>query len=614
MQNELLPYYDRELAFLRELGKEFAAQYPKVAGRLLLEEGTTEDPHVERLIEAFAFLTARINLKLDDEFPEITDALLGILYPHLLRPIPSMSIVQMVIDPDQMSISGRYTVPRHAELFSRPVEGVPCRFRSCYPVDLWPLRVAEAKVSALDRIALGGRGVNAAGILRIRLKAMGGVKFSAMGLDRLRFFLDGDGRLVHTLYELLFNNVVQVAIAPGSGDTAGARTLPPGSIRPVGFEEDEGMLDYDARSAVGYRLLHEYFVFPEKFLFFDLVNLEGSSAPEFGEDLEIRILLREFEGAERLQRLVQSVHADTFRTGCTPVINLFRQNAEPMQVSHQRTEYAVLPDLRRPWGMEVYSVDSVRRLTKSEEQSGIVDFHPFYSLRHGLADESQTTFWHATRRPSPRQDDNGSEVFLSLVDLAFNPSVPAAETLLVAVTCTNRDLPSLLPFGGEQGDFQVEGGSAVSRIRCLRKPTATLRPAQRRGAMWQLVSHLSLNHLSIVEGGREALLEILSLYNFSGSLAVRKQISGITAVRSEPVMAKVGPPHRPALVRGTLISLEFDEEEFVGAGVFLMAAVLERFFALYSAINSFTQLEVKSRQREEVLAAWPPRAGNAILA
>jgi type VI secretion system protein ImpG len=200
------------------------------------------------------------------------------------------------------------------------------------------------------------------------------------------------------------------------------------------------------------------------------------------------------------------------------------------------------------------------------------------------------------------------------VDLKFDPSIPSAETLLVVVTCTNRDLPSLLPFGGEQGDFQVEGGSAVSRIRCLRKPTATLRPAQRRGAMWRLISHLSLNHLSIVEGGREALLEILSLYNFAGSLATRKQISGITSVASEPVMAKVGPLNRSAFVRGTLVRLEFDEEEFVGTGVFLMAAVLERFLALYSAINSFTQLEVTTRQREKVFAAWPPRAGNAILA
>lgn len=209
--------------------------------------------------------------------------------------------------------------------------------------------------------------------------------------------------------------------------------------------------------------------------------------------------------------------------------------------------------------------------------------------------------------------DTGTDVYLSLVDLNFNPTLPAAETLLVSATCTNRDLPARLPFGGEQGDFQVEGGSAVSRIRCLRKPTPTLRPPQQRGAMWRLISHLSLNHLSLVEGGREALLEILSLYNFSSSPAIRKQIAGITGVSSEPAIAKVGPVNRQAFVRGTRIHLEFDEEELVGAGVYLMAAVLERFFGLYCAVNSFTQLVVRTRQREKVLATWPPRAGDAIL-
>jgi type VI secretion system protein ImpG len=607
MLDELLPYYERELTMLRQLSKEFAAQYPKIASRLLLEGDTCADPHVERLIEAFSFLTARIHRKLDDEFPEITDAFLGVLYPHYLQPIPSMSIVQFQIAPDKAQLTGRYIIPRHTPLASRPVSGMPCRFRTCYPVDLWPIRVADARVEPIERSAFALRPSNVTAVVRIKLNCVGDVAFSALRLDRLRFFLDGENPLVHALYELLCNSVRQVILA--SGETRVA--LPAGSLRPVGFAADEGMLDYDDRSFPGYRLLHEYFAFPDKFLFVDVANLDR--AANFGKDMEILVLLGEFERQDRLPRLVQTVNVSTFRLGCTPIVNLFQQAAEPIRLTHEKTEYQVIPDIRRPWGMEVYSVDSVRNVVQTQRKEEVIEFQPFYSLRHALQPEAQHTFWYAVRRSSSRKDDLGTEVHLSLVDLQFNPSLPAVETLSVTTTCTNRDLPGLLPFGGEEGDFEMEGSSVVSRIRCLRKPTPTVRPRLGRGAMWRLISHLSLNHLSLVEGGREALLEILSLYNFSDSSVIRKQISGITRVSSGPCVARVGSGQRLAFVRGTEVELEFDEDQYIGSGIYLLASLLERFFGLYCAVNSFTRLKVTTKQRERMLAQWPPRTGEAIL-
>ncbi|HEX5126573.1 MAG TPA: type VI secretion system baseplate subunit TssF [Rhodocyclaceae bacterium] len=614
MHNDLLPYYNRELAALRQLGKEFSTQFPKVAGRLLLEEGVSEDPHVERLIEGFAFLTARVHHKLDSEFPEITDALLNVLYPHYLRPIPSMSIAQMRIDPKVVNLSAKLNLPRHTQLLSRRVNDMPCRFRTAYPVDLWPIEVSAASFEPTQRTDFALRKQDTAATVRIRLSCFPGQFFNGLGVDRLRFFLQGEPPVMHALYELLLNNTNEVSLSIGETSTA----LPRGSVQPVGFEENEGLLDYDRRSSLAYRLLHEYFVFPDKFMFVDIANLDAAALPPACREFEIVIQLGEFEQADRIGRLADTINADNFRLGCTPIVNLFRQNAEPLQITHMKTEYQVIADIRRPWGMEIYSVDHVRKLVKEEGGQGdIIEYRPFYGLNHSSENAEQQTFWIASRRPSSRADDAGTEMFLSLVDLEFNPELPATDALSIEVSCTNRDLPGLLPFGGEQGDFEVDGGSPVSRIHCLRKPTQTLRAPMGRSAMWRLISHLSLNHLSIADGdgeSTEALREILGLYNFAGSAVTRKQIEGVYRVSSKPTLARMGSRGHAAFVRGIEVTVEFDEEQFEGSGVFLMASVLERFFGHYSTINSFTQFVARTRQREKVLKTWQPRAGSATLA
>lgn len=616
MLDELLPYYERELTHLRQLSKEFTVQYPKIASRLQMDGDICEDPHVERLIEAFAFLTARIHRKLDDEYPEITDAFLSVLYPHFTRPIPSMTITQFLVDPANTQLTGRYSIDRHTPLFSKTVvgtQGMQCRFRTSYPVDLWPIRIAEARVEPVERSPFALQRADAVAVVRIKLATIGDVNFPTLGLDKLRFYIHAEPADVHGLYELILNNVGRVLLTSGQGSKEIKLELSPGAIQPVGFTVEDGMLDYDARSFLGYRLLHEFFTFPDKFFFFDVVGLDRLQGTKFGREMELVIFLREFEVEERLPRLAQVVNAQTFKLGCTPVVNLFKQMAEPIRISHEKTEYRVIPDVRRLRGMEVYSIDSVKKGVKSREQEQMVEYQPFYSYKHGIQPDNQSTFWYATRRRSVLKDDNGTDVAISLVDLDFNPSTPSAETLSVSLTCTNRDLPAQLPFGGDQGDMEMEGTSVVARIRCLRKPTATVRPPLHKAGVWRLISHLSLNHLSLVSEGREALLEILDLYNFSKSPAIRSNIGGITQVSSKPGITRIGPAQRGAFVRGTEIELVFDETQYVGSGVYLFARVMDQFFGLYCALNSYTRLTVKTKQREQELVKWPPRTGDALL-
>ncbi|HXH08253.1 MAG TPA: type VI secretion system baseplate subunit TssF [Alphaproteobacteria bacterium] len=603
MVDDLLIYYERELSYIRQLGAEFAAKYPKIAGRLLLEAEKSEDPHVERLIQAFAFLAARIHRKIDDEFPEITDALLGVLYPHYLAPIPSMSIVQFVLDAEQGKLTSGHHLPQGTPLYSQPVGGTPCRFRTCYPVTLWPIEVVAARLEEPDRLRPAPEAV---AVLRVELRCQGGTTVEQLDLHHLRFFLQGESALVYGLYELLFNNACCIQLrAPGDRGGIQHIDLPRDSLRAVGFGAEEAVLPYTARSFVGYRLLQEYFAFPEKYLFFELFGLDHAVRAGFRERLDVLIFL------DRMPRLEQPINAGTFRLGCTPVINLFEQIAEPIRLNQAQTEYRVIPDIRRQQATEVYAVTDVVSTSPHLRES--VTFQPFYSIKHPVDHDQRRAFWYAVRRPSPRKGDTGTELYLSLVDSHFQPTLPPIDTLTVHVTCTNRDLPGKLPFGGERGDFELEGAAPIARIRCLKKPTETIRPPLRRGAQWRLISHLSLNYLSICEGGREALQEMLKLYDYSDSAVIRQQIAGIVDVRSRRVVGR--PPSMPwnGFCRGLEVTLQFDEEKYVGSGVFLFAAVLEKFIGLYASLNSFTQLVATTLQREEPLKRWPPRAGEQIL-
>jgi type VI secretion system protein ImpG len=610
MSDDLLPYYNRELNFIRRLGAEFAQAHPKIAGRLLLTADGTEDPHVERLIEGFAYLNARIRHKLDDDLPEITDALLGVLYPHYQAPIPSMAIVNFLLDRGQGDLTGGYPIPVESTLEAESPDGQPCRFRTCYPVTLWPIEVVSANLLARPFAAppVPAAG-NAVAVLRLVLKCYSkDVTFAQLAAQSLRFYLKGQDQHVFALYELLLNNTLAIALADSPRDPRPA-ILDPQCLEPVGFERDQGMFPYPPRSFLGYRLLSEFFTFPHKFLFVDLAGL-GPKVLRAANSLEVYFYL-----SRSLLELEQNVTADTFRLGCTPVVNLYRQRAEPIALSHLETEYRVVADARNPLAGEIYSIDRVTATSPDNQQ---IEYQPFYSFKHAAERSRQKAFWHAVRRPGGQaggKGDPGTEVHLSLVDLGFSPSAPAEWTLDVETTCLDRDRPRRLPFGEGQPLLRLSRGAPLARIESLTRPTATLRPALKRGALWRVISHLSLNHLSLADTaeGADALREILSLYDFTDSAETRSTIEGIASVRTSRVVGRsVGGP-RGGFCRGLEVNVHFDEERYTGSGVFLFASVLERFLGLYCTINSFSKLVATTTKREGELRRWPPRAGESVL-
>ncbi|MGH9405562.1 MAG: type VI secretion system baseplate subunit TssF [Terriglobia bacterium] len=612
MRDELFEYYGRELDFLRQMGANFAEKYPKIASRLLLEADGSKDPHVERLIEGFAFLAARVHLKVDDEFPEITEALLNTLYPHYLRPIPSMSVAQFHLDPEQGKLTTGLVIPRGSILRTQRVADSPCKFQTCYDTRLWPFAVSEAQWGTPDRLQPPIRVRDAAAFLRVELTCLPDVAFDKLEMSSLQFALHGDTALQHMLYELLCNNCSHIfARNPSAGPKAQPCSLDRDLLRPMGFSEDEALLPYPKRSFVGYRLLQEYFAFPEKFFFFELGGLGAALFDGFKEKMELIFFFSPFELADRQQKLEVGVTPGTVRLGCTPVINLFRQSAEPILLDQTRHEYAVVPDARRRYAAEIFSVDEV--LITNPQSHEVTALEPLYSYRHSPEAKGAQVFWYAKRRPSVQKGDEGTDVFISLADLSCRPVLPDSDTLTVRCTLSNRDLPSRLPIGNQSGDFEAEGVPSIKSIVALKKPTAPVRPPIGSRAMWRLVSHLSLNYLSLVEEGRDALTEILRLYNLADSIDLRRQIEGITRVQSQRHFARVISEHGISFVRGTQVNVEFDEEHFAGGGVYLFAKVLEVFLGLYASMNSFSQLVATTRQRKETLHEWPPRAGQSIL-
>ncbi len=613
---ELLKYYKSELTYLRRMGGVFAERYPKVAKRLELGRDECADPHVERLIEAFAFLTGRLQHEIDSEFPDITSALLDILYPQLTSPIPSMAIAQFNVAHDQGKLTTGFTIDRHTALFADAVNGVFCRFRTCYPVTLWPLRVDHAHFESTSRWSFIDADSKAVAALRLKLACLPGGKLNELPVDRLRFYLHGDRTSVKTLYEMLFCDVQDVVLEiPGA---PGPIYLGADSLKQVGLEAYDDLLPHPPNVHPGYMLLLEYFAFPKQYLFFDLcfdqlnanqardtnTLLDFVSSPD-ADGMYVSFLLNR-RPAEDLV-----VDESTFCLGCTPIINLFPKTTEPIRLDHRSLEYPLIPDKRRERTTEIHSILSVS--ASSNDSDATQRIEPFYSYNHRIESSHHKAFWHARRVPAQRKDLPGSEIVLSFLDLDLNPSLPPMQTVYAHTLCTNRELATELAAGSV---LQMEHQAPLDKERpivCLGKPTAPIPPPSRGATAWRLISHLSLNHLSLSEekDSLPALKEILRLYCLSESH--HQLIDGLKEMSCRKVMRHIGKDSWRGFCRGNEVTLTLDEDLYEGSGGFLFGAVLNRFLASYAAINSFTQLVIKSKQREGVWKTWEPMAGETVL-
>lgn len=612
MNPRFLRYYSQELQHLREVGGEFAQDYPKIAGRLGLDGFECADPYVERLLEGFSFLAARVQLKIDAEFPRFTQHLSELVYPHLLAPTPSMAVVQLQPDVANPSLKQGFLVPRGSAMRSVLGKGdnTACEYRSAHDVTLWPIELVEAKFAT--RAGIDARlPANVKAALRLRLRTSGGIAWRDLPLDRLCLHLRGADDVPIRIYETILAGVAGVMV--------GQHLLPRSSVQPVGFDETEALLPSGARTFQGYRLLQEYFAFPQRFQFVELKGLRRALAQCAGAEVDITILLDRAD-----PQLEQSLDSSNFALHCTPVVNLFLRRADRINVTDEQLEYHVLVDRTRPMDYEVFQVDAVTGYGSGagSEQA----FNAFYTAKDIGALHQDKAFYQLRRekrtvsqrqrRDGPRSSYLGSEAFISIVDAAEAPYSSDLRQLGLSVWCTNRDLPLSMPLGVGKTDFILDAGAPLVAVRCVAGPSQPY-PSFAEGSMaWRLLNQLSLNYLSLADSdpqrGAVALREMLSLYCHPGDSSTQRQVEGVRTIVSAPVTRRMPSPGPITFGRGIELTVTLDDAAFEGTGAFLLGAVLNRFFAQYVTLNSFTETVVRTVARGEIMR-WPAMGGLCAI-
>jgi type VI secretion system protein ImpG len=635
MDRRLLQYYERELGHVRGTAGEFAREFPKIAGRLALDEFACADPYVERLLEGFAFLAARVQLKIDAEFPRFTQGLLETVFPHYLAPTPSMAVVQFMPEMGEAGLAQGVRVPRGTALRGVYGQGTgdrtPCEYRTAHEVRLYPIQVVEAKYFAREMGVLdipsgatAGRGAIKSAI-RVTLESSSAVPFGKMDLPALTMFLRGNGSHPMRILERLLGHCKGVVLRPASSGSreraeAGWSVIEPGSLSRVGFDESQSLLPYDARSFQGYRLLAEYFSFSTRFMFIEVGDLARCVAGMKSNRLEMIFLLDDDE-----VELEGEVEASNFGLHCTPAVNLFPKRADRILVTQRTSEFHVIVDRTRPTDFEVYSVTGVTGFGSRAGEERI--FKPLFSVSaqdeqgaggpgggaYYIANRVPRTLSEREREQGRRSSYAGSEVFLSIVDGSAVPYSVEMKQLGVEVMCTNRDLPLQMPLGKGRTDFTLEVGVPITGVRVVAGPTRP-RPSVAEGeTAWRLISHQSLNYLSLLDaderGGAAALRDLLGLYADMSDPVLRKQVDAVRNVTAEAVMRRVPTPGPISFARGLGITVNMEERGFEGTGVFVLGAVLEQFFARYVGLNGFTETTIRTVERGEVMR-WPVRLGR----
>lgn len=624
MNPRFLRYYSQELQHLREVGGEFAQDYPKIAGRLGLDSFECADPYVERLLEGFSFLAARVQLKIDAEFPRFTQHLSELVYPHFLAPTPSMAVVQLQPDLGNPSLKTGFLVPRGSAMRSVLGKGdnTACEYRSAHDLTMWPIELVEAKFSTYGGSQAGldvRLPPTVQATMRLRLRASGGIAFRDLPLDRLCLHLRGGDDLPVRIYEKIFAGVEGVLVAPVGRPASWSRLLPKTAVQPVGFDEHHALLPSGKRTFKGYRLLQEYFAFPQRYQFIELGGLRQALSQCADPEVDITILLNRGDA-----QLEQSLDSSNFALNCTPVVNLFQRRADRINVSDDQLEYHVLVDRTRPMDYEVFQIDAVtgygsgpdseqafKAFYTAKDIGGLHQDKAFYQLRREKRTVSQRQ-----RRDGPRSSYIGSEAYISIVDAAEAPYSSDLRQLALSVWCTNRDLPLSMPLGVGKTDFILDAGGPVSAVRCVAGPSQPFPSFAEGSVAWRLLNQLSLNYLSLLDSdpqqGAAALREMLALYCHPGDLNAQRQVEGVRSISSTAVTRRMPSPGPITFGRGIQISLTLDEAAFEGTGAFLLGGVLSEFFAQYVSINSFTETVIRTVARGEIMR-WPAKGGLCAI-
>lgn len=612
--DRLKDFYQQELTALFDEASEFANDYPEQAAMLGLQRGRSSDPQVDLLMQSFAYLTGRLRHQLEIDQADLPNALLGDLYPHLEAPLPSMLIAEIAVQPDGVAVIER----GRSVMATVPVKGggsVVCRFRTCSQTLLYPLTVTELAIVSPGAYPLLAPAPDVRGILRVRLRKQGRASMAQLQPQKLRFHLNAEaGSAAYALQHLLGANLRGIAVVEDPDQTAeknadpGAQSgavrtqaphvLPADSLRWVGFEDDEAALPSHPQAHPAFRILQEYFAFPEKFLFFDIASLQLKTAAD-----TVDLLFMLDVPPNPALRLTSAMLA----TNCVPLVNLYQQRIDPLNLDHARYEYRLTGDASQHDNCEIYRIDRLDAVRAGAKPREVVPYFTMDDFQHV---EGQEYFYIARRQASQRPRIGGTDLYVSFLDAQFTLTAPAEDVIAGSALCTNRRMPERLRVGDR---LQIEGAAPIVEMRVLGKPTAHQTPPMTGERPWLLVSQLALNHLSLASGPHAlaALKDILRQHVGPSSTLGHRAIDGILSIKSRPLVRWQGRPGGYA--QGFEIDLTLDHSRFEETSAVLFCAVLRQFFALYAAVNTVVQVRLFMPNIKGVLKEWPPLAGNQLL-
>ncbi|EBD4389308.1 type VI secretion system baseplate subunit TssF [Salmonella enterica] len=597
LAKKLIAYYQDELNYLRKFGKIFAHQFPKVSKRLGISEGKSEDPHVERIIESFALITAQIQHRLDDDASEISEALLTSIAPQFLRPYPSVCIVQM--QPDHI-ISGLTTccsVPAGLLLSCREkiTSTHSCRFRTIYPVTLEPVTVQCA--------AMLYDGNRMQWLLKIDIQTWPGSMFNS---PVLRFYLNGSIPTVNAFYTLLSEEVAEFTFSVNEK----VYQLTPEDIVAVGFERGEGILERDSRISPVYILMQDYFLFPQKFHFLDFKLPKGLVLAQ-SCNFSLTIRFNNCAMITKTEKMMASIDKDFFKLNCSPAVNLFSQPAEPVIPNHQQAEYLIVPDVRRRKEVHIWSVDHVSVLNKSGSDTTSRTIMPLFGMADAVSQPVEGLYWQSIRREIAMESGLSSDIFIAFSDRGETPLAPENNRISIETTCYEKDLPSLISNGNPTGDFDSELPLAGVTITALTRPSLSVQQATKKASRWNLISHLSLNQMLMSgKDGVAVIKKALTLYNQNETPGIQRLIELIKQIRITPVTARLirNDPH--SMARGIDIHITFTSSAIEEFEYYLFCCFLERMLALFAPVNSFSRVITAIEFHEGSTKVWPIRTGR----
>ncbi|MFV0491055.1 MAG: type VI secretion system baseplate subunit TssF [Pseudorhodobacter sp.] len=587
MANRFLEYYNDELAALRRRATRFADAFPKIAGRLRLARDTSDDPHVERLIQSFAYSAARVRQKIDDSLPELTDGLLETLYPHYLAPVPAMSLVTFA---PAKGLESVHDIPRGTQIVSEDIDGDKCRFVTTRTVPLAPVRLEHVRMMDRPIEAPPAPRPNAASCLRITVTPTDRARLHEIGLTRLRLYLSGPTRQANALARLLHQHVMGVAVANHSADKE-ARHLPANAVIAAGFSSTDALLPFPENGFQGYQILTEFFSLPDQFLFFDIEI--GALTQSDRADVYIY-----FNAPP--QGLEKQIDGASLTLHASPIVNLFDMRAEPITLDGTRSHYRLRADARR---LRTRRIHSIQNVTLTHASGATEPCQPFF---HRLTDmQSDGAYWQLRRHSDGIEDTS-----VAFVDGRQTPATHANTTASIQVLATNGNLPNRLPYGGGQPRLTLATSrDQVQATTCLRPMTVAREASDTHDRAWQLMSHLSLNHLSLTREGAPALRNILRLYDTGASRETAQMIDAIEDVRTMPGIAQLG----GVMVSGIDVTVLFDSQRIDDGQAVVFGAVLDRFLGCYTTLNTFTRLTLRMKDRTDILASFPARSGEEAL-